>query len=109
MSRWITDTFVTASIGAGASLVINRPIPNNAVNLGKIKVVPGSIGVTSQVLIFAKATALDADMAYKSLASQVILSILSKTMGAELPLSATRDSLFPMRMPMEHLSFTSRS
>ena len=73
MSRWITDTFTTASIGPASSLLINRTIPANDINLGKIKVVPATLGVTSQVFIYNSAAATPADIVYDTAAFPAIL------------------------------------
>ena len=63
---WTVDTFTTASIASGASLISSRSISIPVVNILKIKVTPSIIGGTSSVGIYKHATCLDADMVYKS-------------------------------------------
>jgi hypothetical protein len=64
--RWIADAFTTASIGANSSLVIDRPIPWNSADIGKITVYPSTVTGTTTFGIYRRGTCLDADMAYKS-------------------------------------------
>jgi hypothetical protein len=85
MTRYTTDTFVTASVPATSSLDIERTIPVNSLDIAKIKIVP-SIGTGTNIFqIFKKAARFFGDILYSSTAFTGVLSVDPETSaGAEL-------------------------
>jgi len=65
-TRWTTDTFTTASIDAGATLIINRPIDAVNIDIGLIAVLPSINSGTTTFGIYKRDTCLDSDMVYQN-------------------------------------------
>jgi hypothetical protein len=63
-SRFTQDSFTTASVGAGATLDIDRIMPDNGIDIFRIKITPNSAGGTAEFFIHKTSARADADLIY---------------------------------------------
>jgi hypothetical protein len=84
--RWIIDSFTTATINPGSSLVVNRTLPFPILIIGKVKVTPNIVGGTATFGIYKSATCLDADVVYRAIdfdATKVLVDPVEYTPSAD--------------------------